>query len=158
MSAHRFTQEVASIRDDVQHSGVLSTDTMFNAMGRGSGGSGGDRARVLDVRGLVLVSGLGERRVGSRLVQVDVGDVQTDVVFSLQAGQDGGDGRHQRGKVGPQLGIGVPALKHDAVPGIGRASVRARIERTTFLFFKHFTGLLVVFLLYYSSTQQNFIV
>lgn len=90
--------------------------------------SGGDGARVLDICGLVLVSGLGERRVGSRLVQVDVGDVQTDVVFSLQAGQDGGDGRHQRGKVGPQLGIGVPALKHDAVPRITRGGAVGQSE------------------------------
>lgn len=92
--------------------------------------SGGDRARtrVLHVCGLVLVSGLSECRVGAGLVQVDVGDVQTDVVLPLQAGQDGRDGGHKRGKVGPQLRIGVPALEHNVVPGATKRGSRSAPE------------------------------
>lgn len=97
---------------------AVSTDRVCRERAKsGSGsGSGGDRARVFNVRGVVLVGRFCEGGVRPRLVQVDVGDVQTDVVFSLQAGQDGGDSRHQRGKTGPQLWIRVPALKHNAIP------------------------------------------
>lgn len=97
---------------------AVSTDRVCRERAKsGSGsGSGGDRARVFNVRGVVLVGRFREGGVRPRLVQVDVGDVQTDVVFSLQAGQDGGDSWHQRGKTGPQLWIRVPALKHNAIP------------------------------------------
>lgn len=97
---------------------AVSTDRVCRERAKsGSGsGSGGDRARVFNVRGVVLVGRFCEGGVRPRLVQVDVGDVQTDVVFSLQAGQDGGDSWHQRGKTGPQLWIRVPALKHNAIP------------------------------------------
>lgn len=95
---------------------AVSTDRVCRERAKSGSGSGGDRARVFDVRGVVLVGGLCEGGVRPRLVQVDVGDVQTYVVFSLQAGQDGGDSRHQRGKTGPQLWIRVPALEHDAIP------------------------------------------
>lgn len=97
---------------------AVSTDRVCRERAKsGSGsGSGGDRARVFNVRAVVLVGRFREGGVRPRLVQVDVGDVQTDVVFSLQAGQDGGDSRHQRGKTGPQLWIRVPALKHNAIP------------------------------------------
>lgn len=87
-------------------------------VGRGKvSGSGRDWAGVFNVCGVVFVRGLREGRVGPRLVQVDVGDVQTDVVLSLQAGQDAGDGQLQRSKAGPQLWIGVPALEDNAIPG-----------------------------------------
>lgn len=73
---------------------------------------------TFSVRGVVFVSRLGQRRVRPGLVQVDVCDIQTDVVFSLEAGEDGGNSRHQRSKVRPQFRIGVPTLEHNAVPVI----------------------------------------
>lgn len=49
------------------------------------------------------------------LFDVDVGGVEQDVVLAAEAGEDGGDARHQLGERGPPLGIGVPALDHHHV-------------------------------------------
>lgn len=90
--------------------------------GRRSGVSG--RQRVFNIRRVVFISRLCESGVGLWLVQVDVGDVQTDVVFSLQAWQDGWDVWHQCSKAGPQFWIRVPALEHNAIPGKNSQSKR----------------------------------
>lgn len=80
-------------------------------------GSRRDWAWVFNICGVIFIGRLCEGGVGPWLVQVDVGDVQTDVVLSLQAWQDGRDGWHQRSEVWPQLRIRVPALEHNAIPG-----------------------------------------
>lgn len=94
---------------------LLLAPIPVNRQGRRSGVS--RRQWVFNIGGVVFISGLCESRVGPWLVQVDVGDIQTDVVFSLQAWQDGWDGWHKCSKAGPQFWIRVPALEHNAIPG-----------------------------------------
>lgn len=53
--------------------------------------------------------------VGAHLVDVDVGGVEQDVVLAAEAGEDGGDMRHQLGEGGPALRLGMPALDHHRV-------------------------------------------
>lgn len=57
---------------------------------RGGGSRGGGR-------------GSEEGGVGAHLVDVDVGGVEQDVVLAAEAGEDGGDTRHQLGEGGPPL-------------------------------------------------------
>lgn len=74
--------------------------------GRGGGGLGRGRGRG---------GGAEEGGVGGQLVDVDVRGVEQDVVLPAEAGEDGGDTRHQLGERGPPLRLGVPALDHHRV-------------------------------------------
>lgn len=76
--------------------------------GRGGAGGGGGRG-----------CGAGGQQGGVRahLVDVDVGGVEQDVVLPAEAGEDGGDARHQLGEGGPPLRLRVPALDHHRVAG-----------------------------------------
>lgn len=80
--------------------------------GRGGGGVGGGGRRRGRGSG-----GAEEGGVRAHLLDVDVGGVEQDVVLPAEAGEDGGDARHQLGESGPALGLGVPALDHQCVAG-----------------------------------------
>ena len=93
-----------------------------SALGPGSGG-------VVAVREGVRGAGGGERRVGPRLVEVDVGDPEVDVVLPLQAGQDLLHHLRQGVEVGPSFWLRGPALKHHREPA-GGSRVQARVNAT----------------------------
>lgn len=93
--------------------------------GRGGGGVGRGRRRGGGGGG---GGGGGEEGgVRAHLVDVDVGGVEEDVVLPAEAGEDGGDARHQLGEGGPPLRLRVPALDHHRVAG-GRGGQRSQTK------------------------------
>lgn len=89
--------------------------------GAGGRGGGGGRGGAAGQQG----------GIGAHLVDVDVGGVEQDVVLAAEAGEDGGDARHQLGERGPALRLGVPALDHHRVPAGrgGGATSGGEVER-----------------------------
>lgn len=109
-----MAKEVGLVRQGCGGGGV--------GQGRRSGGSGG-------------VGGGKEGGVRAHLVDVDVGGVEQDVVLAAEAGEDGGDARHQLREGGPPLRLWVPALDHHCVAG-GGGGERSQNQDISFAYFR----------------------
>lgn len=96
----------------------------LGGQGRGEGGVGWEGWRRGGSGG---GGGAEEWGVRAHLVDVDVGGVEQDVVLPAEAGEDGGDARHQLGEGGPPLRLWMPALDHDRVAG-GAGGERSQNE------------------------------
>lgn len=98
---------------------------MAKEVGLGGQGRGGRGVGRGGQRG---GSGGGEKGgVRAHLVDVDVGGVEQDVVLPAEAGEDGGDARHQLGEGGPPLWLWMPAFDHHRVAA-GRGGERSQNE------------------------------